>query len=139
MACELTPSMVQCSYIYGHWRARIKSKYGHGMKGVQTLYRAGTGGSVYYIVPNPRGLSTIIANGPGVLVVYSGWTGEPSTEGSTYYGTPDCMTAFHFLLSYARRNKLSCCRPCSRKALRISHCQSSRISFYYWTVQQPHG
>ena len=42
---------------------------------------------MYYILPNPRGPSTIIANGPGVLVLYSGWTGGPSTEGSTYYGT----------------------------------------------------
>ena len=52
---------------------------------------------------------------------------------------PDCVTAFYFLLSYARRNKLSCCCLCSRKALQISHCQSPRTSFYYWTVQLPLG
>ena len=52
---------------------------------------------------------------------------------------PDCVTAFHFLLLYARRNKLSCCCLCSRKALQISHSKSSRNSFYYWTVQQPPG
>ena len=51
---------------------------------------------------------------------------------------PDCVTTFHFLLLYARRNKCSCCRQSSRKALQISHCQSSRINFYYWPVQQPH-
>ena len=52
---------------------------------------------------------------------------------------PDCVMVFHFLLSYARRNKLSCCHLSSRKALLISYFQSSRISFHYWTVQQPHG